>query len=189
MNTLIDVAIEVQNFFDKHKWKYCIIGGLSVLHWGEPRLTRDVDFTLLVGFKGEENFIDTLLNKFAARVENAREFAIENRTLVLQSKSNIGIDISLSGLPFEEKMIERAVGVEVLPQKILQLCSKEDLIVLKAFAGRDTDWRDVKTVIARQGLKSIDWVYVDECLSSLAELKDGDEITSKLNQIKIDLFA
>ena len=41
---------------------------------GEPRLTRDIDLTILAEFGNEEPVIDGLLGRFTARFDNAREF-------------------------------------------------------------------------------------------------------------------
>ncbi|MCB0322911.1 MAG: nucleotidyltransferase [Bdellovibrionales bacterium] len=186
METLIDVALEVQEFLEKRRWQFCIIGGLAVQHWGEPRLTRDVDMTLLSGFGKEVEYVDALLDQFSARIGNARDFALENRVLLLRSKSGIGIDISLAGLPFEEVLVQRAVAIEMLPGKSLTLCSAEDLIILKAFAARDTDWRDVQSIVARQGSASLDWNYIETNLAPLCELKKEPQILSRLTIIRYE---
>jgi hypothetical protein len=47
MTRLIQVAVELQGFLDAKAWRNCIIGGIAVQRWGEPRLTVDVDVTLL----------------------------------------------------------------------------------------------------------------------------------------------
>ena len=38
-------------------------GGLAVQRWGEPRLTRDADLTLLTGFGKEARFASALLER------------------------------------------------------------------------------------------------------------------------------
>lgn len=58
-------------------------------------------------------------------------------------------------------------------------CSAEDLIVLKAFAGRGQDWVDVERIIVRQTGK-LDWDYIREQLRPLAELKDRHAILDQL---------
>ena len=40
---LVEAAAELQKFCDERGWGYCFIGGLALQHWGEPRLTLDVD--------------------------------------------------------------------------------------------------------------------------------------------------
>ena len=57
--------------------------------------------------------------------------------------------------------------------------SAEDLIVLKAFAGRGQDWVDVERIIVRQ-TGNLDWNYIREQLGPLAELKDAPEILEQL---------
>ena len=50
MTPVLVAAIEIQQFCQAREWQFCIIGGLAVLRWGEPRATQDVDITLLTGF-------------------------------------------------------------------------------------------------------------------------------------------
>ncbi len=102
MTDLITTAQKVQSFCEKQKWKFCFIGGLALQMWGEQRLTKDVDLSLFTGFSSETNYIDLLLENFAARVANAKDFALQNHVVLLQTSGGIGIDISLSGFPFEE---------------------------------------------------------------------------------------
>ena len=45
MNPIIPAAANLQEFFQKRKWRFCIIGGVAVLRWGEVRATKDVDVT------------------------------------------------------------------------------------------------------------------------------------------------
>ena len=54
MNGLYEAALEVQSFMQRRGWRFCIIGGLALQRWGDPRVTRDVDVTVLTGFGDEE---------------------------------------------------------------------------------------------------------------------------------------
>lgn len=51
----------MQEFYRSQDWRFCFIGGLAVQRWSEPRVTDDVDLTLITGFGTEEPFIDALL--------------------------------------------------------------------------------------------------------------------------------
>ena len=150
--------------------------------WGEPRVTNDVDLTLLTGFDNEEHYVDELLRHFAPRVPDAKEFALVNRVLLLQSKDGIGIDIALGGLPFEEAVVTRATAFEFLPQLSLLTCSAEDLIVLKAFADRGRDWDDIEGIVVRQ--KTLDWAYIESKIQPLADAKDSPHIVDRLSQMR-----
>jgi predicted nucleotidyltransferase len=183
MDSLIRAAAEVQKLLDARLWKYCFIGGLAVQKWGQARFTHDIDVTVFTGLGSEEQFIDTLLSAFAPRVKNARAFAIENRIVLLQTSSGVDLDISCGGFPFEEKAIARARKVQIIPGVRLKLCTAEDLIVYKAFAGRPIDWADVESIIAKQSGK-IDWRYVHAQLKPLAELKSDPRIVPHLKAMR-----
>ena len=50
------------------------MGGIAVLRWGESRVTRDIDLTLLKGFGNEDNFIERLLLAYPARISDPLAF-------------------------------------------------------------------------------------------------------------------
>lgn len=184
MKNLVQLAGEIQQFILSRRWKFCFIGGLAVQHWGEPRLTRDIDLSLYTGFGQEDGFVATLLEAYEARIPDARVFASSNRVVLLRSSEGIGIDVSLAALPFEESLIERAVDVEMMPGLALRICSAEDLIILKAFASRPMDWRDVETIVARQETQNLNWSLIEHELSPLVELKGEPEIVVRLARLK-----
>ena len=179
MNEIIRAAAELQTLCVDQGWRFCFIGGLAVQRWGEPRETVDVDLSLLTGFGREDQFIDVLMEHFEARIPDAAQFARERRVLLLRSEKGVGLDIALSAVPFEELLIERSSNFRYPPNVQLRTCSAEDLIVLKAFAGRGQDWVDIERVIVRQRGK-LDWKYIDEQLRPLAELKEEPQILDQL---------
>ncbi|MCP4111852.1 MAG: hypothetical protein GY749_41050 [Desulfobacteraceae bacterium] len=124
MKALFHLASEIQTLFTKQKWRFCFIGAISVQRWGEPRITADVDISLLTGFGNEKHYIDFLCSQYASRIKNSREFALQSRVLLLKSGNNIPIDIALAGLPFEEMAIERATSFSFLKSVKLRTCSK-----------------------------------------------------------------
>ena len=182
MNGLFDAGLEVQNFLQEREWRFCTVGGLAVIRWGESRMTQDVDVCLLTGFRNETNFIDPLLKRFAARVPDARDFALRNRVLLLSASNGAPLDVSLAGIPLEEKMIERASPFAFAPDCSLITCSAEDLIVLKAFADRSIDWIDIAGIIKRQDQR-LDREYITAQLAPLCEAKEAPAIARQLNQL------
>ena len=118
---------------------------------------------LFAGFGNEEPFIHVLLKHFSARIPEAAKFAQERRVLLLTSSKGVGLDVALAALPYEALLIERSSYFKYPPDIPLRTCSAEDLIVLKAFAGRSQDWADVERIIVRQTGR-LDWNYIFEQL-------------------------
>jgi hypothetical protein len=179
---LFRAAEDVQELCLRQRWRFCFIGGLAIQRWGETRVTKDVDLTLLTGFGGEERYIEELLRHFAPRRADAKEFALVNRVLLLESPTGIGIDIALGGLPYEELVVTRATTFEFLPQLSLLTCSAEDLVVLKAFADRGRDWNDVEGIVIRQ--ETLNWDYIETQIQPLAEAKESPHIIERLSQLR-----
>ncbi len=188
MTRLVKLAAELQSFLDSKSWKNCLIGGLVLQRWGEPRLTEDVDMTVLTGFGREELFVDLLLARYNMRRPDAREFALQNRVLLIQSVEGIGMDVALGALPFEERVMERASDFEFTSECRLRTCSAEDLVVMKAFASRERDWLDVETVLIRQGQR-LNWKQIMAELRPLSELKESPDIPDRLEQLRQKVAA
>jgi len=180
MNTLYEAALEVSDFLSRKSWRFCIIGGLAAIRWGEPRLTVDVDLTLLTGFGGEEEYARLLLEKFSGRTNDPMGFALRYRVLLLTASNGRDIDISFGAFPFEEGMVDRASPFEFADNVELVTCSAEDLFVLKVFANRSKDWADAEGVAVRQ---SLDRAYIFKHLRPLCELKEAPELVDRAEQL------
>lgn len=182
MNRLLAAALEVQAFCRAQNWRFCFIGGLAVQRWGEPRLTQDADLTVITGFGGEAPFVDALLARFEGRLPDAREFALRNRVLLLRSSGGVPLDVALGAMPFEERAVARASDFMIAPSTVILTCSAEDLIVLKAFAGRPRDWLDIDGIAIRQAGRFDERLIWAE-LVPLLELKESPEDARQLHAI------
>ena len=183
MTGLLQTARQLQTFCEQQGWRSCLIGGLAVQRWGEPRVTLDVDLSLLTGFGREDEYIDVLLGSYTPRINHAAEFARRKRVLLLQTADGVGIDVSLAALPFEECVVSRASDFLYPPGITLRTCSLEDLVVLKLFASRPIDVRDAESVIIRHK-NELDWRYIEEQLRPLVELKEEPEILDTLARLR-----
>lgn len=162
---------------------FCFIGGIALQHWGEPRVTRDVDLSLFTGFGGEAEAVDALLDRYPGRVDDARGFALRYRVLLLRTSGGVEVDVALAGLPFEADMIARAVKAEYGPGVVLRICSAEDLFVLKAFADRPQDRADLVGIARRRG-RVLDWPAVLQRLAPLVEAKEAPEILDRVRALQ-----
>lgn len=170
-NRLLEAAREIQDFCDSQGWRFCFIGGIAVQHWGEARLTRDADLTIFTGIGDEARYIDELLARFAARIDQARDFALRHRVLLLRSSNGVPLDVSLGALAFEEQAVDGASMQEIVAGHRLRLASPGSLVVFKAFADRPQDWLDLEGIIIRSG-QQIDWAATQAQLKVLLELKE-----------------
>ncbi len=145
-------------------------------------MTTDVDLTALVGY-GREAEIARMVSKiFPSRIAQHEAFAVANRILLLKTVNNVGVDISLGALPFEERLIERSSSWKLQSIGSFKTCSAEDLIVLKAFADRPQDWIDVENVLIRRGDR-LDRDLVLRELEPLVTLKNEPEILERLKTL------
>jgi hypothetical protein len=184
MSALLDAALGLQEFFETRGWRFCVIGGLAVVRWGEPRFTRDVDVTLLCPFGSEDDVSGPLLNAgYIGRISDARDFARKHRVLLLQTGSGVPIDIALGALPFEENVVDRSSFFQFDDGYSLRTCSAEDLIVLKLFAFRTRDLLDAESIAIRQRA-NLDWPYIEANLEPLAEAKGSPEIMTALQDLR-----
>jgi hypothetical protein len=181
MNGIFEAAEELCAFMAAQDWKFCIIGGLAVQCWGEPRTTLDVDITLLTGWGNEASYVDRLLGNFEARLKDVREFALARRILLLRASNGVDVDIALGALPMEEAMVARAVQVDFGEGRAAPVCTAEDLFIMKAFADRPRDWIDAESIAIRQA--SLDRAYIIDALHELAELKESPEILARARRV------
>jgi len=150
LDPILTAAHELERFCASQGWRFCFIGGIAVQRWGEPRFTADADLTLLTGFGREESYVDPLCAEFRKRREDAREFALRHRVLLLEADNGIPLDVALGAVPFEEKSVDRASPFLVGEGCTITTCSAEDLLVHKVVASREKDWLDIEGILARQ---------------------------------------
>ncbi|MBI2204715.1 MAG: hypothetical protein HYU41_12770 [Candidatus Rokubacteria bacterium] len=182
MNPVFAAALEIQDFCRERGWGFCVIGAVAAQRWGEPRLTVDVDVTVITGFGCEASYVDALLARFAGRRPDARAFALDNRVVLLRSRQGVPIDVALGAMPFEERAVDRASAFTVDAGVTLTTCSAEDLVVFKAFAGREKDWLDIEGIALRQrGQLDEDLIWAE--LGPLLDLKQAPEAADRLRRV------
>src|SRR5439155_10448026 len=104
-----------------------------------------------------------------------------NRVLLAQTPNGVPVDVALGAFPFEERSIRRASRWMWADDRSLLTCSAEDLVVHKAFAGRDLDWGDVERVLVRQHGK-LNLTQIRSELKPLLELKGEMDALERLEQ-------
>lgn len=186
MTDVFQVAAWVSECLQGATIRHSLIGGVALQAWGEPRVTRDVDVSALVGFGDEAEKIETMLTLFSPRIEEAFEHAMRHRVLLCQSPEGVGIDIGLAAFPFEEAAMDRSVVHRFLPGLSLRVIVAEDLLTMKVFAGRPQDWVDVRGILVRQG-ERLDWSLVESTLPELLELIEEPERLDELHRLRAEI--
>lgn len=182
MNQQFETAWRLHQFLTGRGVPYAIIGGIAVQRWGQPRLTRDVDLTILLPAGREEPVLRELLSAFPGRIDDALQFALVHRVLPVWVPGGSEADITL-GLPgYEEDVIARAVLYDLGDGRAVRLCSAEDLIIHKALAGRPQDLMDIEGIVARQR-DGLDRGYLRRWLGEFSTLLDDPEVSQRFERV------
>lgn len=183
MIELIEKAFALQVKLRTEGFRFAFIGGIAYQAWGEPRVTRDIDATVLTLFEDEPAKVDKLMKIVEPRIQNAKQFALVNRVILAKTVEGVGVDLGMGAFDYEVGAVERAVDFRYDTGMDLRIICAEDLIVQKAFASRDQDWIDIRWVLIRQQGK-LDWSIVDDNLPALVELKEEPEILTRLQALR-----
>lgn len=175
MSALLEAAKEVCEWLDGQRLGSCLIGGLAVQRWGEPRLTRDIDVTVIVKIGHEQPVVDACLARFSARLDDARDFALRHRVVLIRAVNGVPLDLALGASSFEIGSVARASAHEFAPGYVLRTCSAEDLIVHKSVAGRPQDIADIRGVVQRQRGR-LELAYVRKWLKAFAKIKGEPDL-------------
>lgn len=184
MNALFEAAKEICEFMAARRWEFCIIGGLAVQRWGEPRTTLDAAMTLLTDWGEEERYVTAILDRFESRIADGHVFALTRRVLLIRASNGKDVDIALGALPFEVVMVRHATPVEFAPGLVLPCCTAEDLFIMKAFAARPRDWLDAESVVIRQAC--LHKQYIQGHLAELCELKEAPDILERAKRLLME---
>jgi hypothetical protein len=145
---------------------YMLIGGVANLVWGVARTTQDIDVTIQVEPARLADTVTALTGAFRPLPENPLLFVKQTRVLPVMTPDGIRADLIFAELPYQEAAIRRARPMR-LGERVVQVCSPEDLIVHKIISERPRDLDDVRGIIQTQGA-SLDRSYLDPLVHGLA---------------------
>ncbi len=170
------------DWFENRKVPYVVIGGVAASILGRPRVTRDIDAVVLIPEEDWEVFLRSGKKfGFEPRRSDCLLFARSSRVLLMRhSSSEIEIDISLGGLPFEEVMISQAQTVSVAGKKF-KIPLAEDLMVMKAVASRPQDLKDIQSLLDAQ--PGIDLKGAEKWIRQFATALESPEILDEFRSL------
>ncbi len=79
--------------------------------------------------------------------------------------------------------MDRSRSAEFLPGQSIPVVCAEDLVTMKAFAGRPQDWIDVRGILVRQETK-LDWSPIEETLPELLDLIEAPDRFHRLRTLR-----
>ena len=128
-----------------------LIGGLAVSLRGQPRMTVDVDIVVLATIdQALELVADLSTTPFAPLFEGVEDVVRRAFILPLRHRvTGVRLDIALGMSGFERQAVQRATPI-VLGAVSIPVVKIEDLLVMKAIAGRPQDEQDIRGLVGAQ---------------------------------------
>lgn len=144
--------------------RWYLFGAQAAILWGSTRYSNDVDVTAELEFADVRDFIDTMLRRgFDLKRDDA-----QNRVLVfVHRKTGTPLDVIIAGPGLDEEFLDRAIAVNVEGTSV-PVITPEDLIVMKALAGRAKDVEDLRAVVD-QHRATLDVARIRRLLSLLEQ--------------------
>ncbi|MGA7614881.1 MAG: nucleotidyl transferase AbiEii/AbiGii toxin family protein [Thermoanaerobaculia bacterium] len=124
--------------------RWCLVGGLAVSVWGEPRLTRDVDVAVAVE---DDRQAEELIRELRGRGYQDQEIIEQEavgrlataRLHSLAVPNGIVVDILFASAGIEQEAVRDAIRVEVFEGLEVPVAPRPHLIVMKLLARHDRD--------------------------------------------------
>jgi hypothetical protein len=162
---------------------FALIGGQAASLRGEERVTADIDMIIGADINQALDLtsalVDTRLRPLFSGVSEViqRSFMLP----LIDETTQIRVDLALALTGFEHLAISRAEVVQVAGCPI-PVATAEDLIIMKALAGRPRDDEDVRGIILTQGGR-LDWSYCEDTAAQLGEAIDID-LLSRIRELR-----
>ena len=137
--------------------EYLLIGGWAVSIYGNPRLTKDIDFLISVKEKNIVKF-KKAMEEFGAPPIDIEGFRKDKDSFIRMGVSPIQIDVlqEASGIIMDECYKRRNIldfdGLKI------NLISVKDLIINKRAAGRDQDTTDANKLEKLLNIKNNEYI-------------------------------
>ena len=185
MNPVSYQLKQISSLLSSIKVDYAVIGGVAVSVYSEPRLTMDIDVSILLAadrlglfLKAAKRYgltpIPAGINKFVKATGVIPMGFSKNRI-----KGRCDFIIAQNAL--EYLTIKRARSKKLYSVKV-KLIRAEDLVIHKAVSDRPRDLEDARGILIRQGDK-LDMKYVSYWLKRIAEANHDPQLYSTFKNL------
>ena len=154
--------------------RFALIGGLAVSLRGQPRMTVDVDLVILADIDQALRLAQELSSTpFEPLFPGVEEVVARSFILPLRHRATgIRVDVAIGMSGFEQQAVSRATKVTIGDVRV-PVVVVEDLLVMKALAGRPQDDQDIRGLVAAQR-GAIDWPACLDVAEKLGAAIDVD---------------
>lgn len=178
MNPLQYQLKQLAKLMKDTKVDYAVLGGVAVSIYGEPRLTFDIDVTLILNNKTIDGFLKKARKfGFSPLAPNIRKFIKATGVMPMKffkNKVTGRCDFIIAQNILEHLCIKRAHLKKIYSTNI-KLISPEDLLIHKITSQRPRDLEDAQGILERQKGK-LDMKYITYWLKKIAEVNQKPEL-------------
>ncbi len=175
-----DILLLVCKFLNKEEIHYVIVGGITVLYYGNPRTTMDIDIILqlsdgnpkkLVAFMRENDF-------FVSEADLAVAFGEKSHCTIEDKRSMIRLDLKGVYTEADKLTLERRKEV-IWHNEPIYITSPEDLIANKLAFGSEQDIKDAEGIWVRQ-MGELDLRYLGGRCRTLGVREEFEEMEKRV---------
>jgi hypothetical protein len=162
-----------------------VIGGVAASILGRPRATRDIGALVVLDPSRWDTFAASgPRHRFVPRIADALNFARRSHVLLLRHEpSGVDVDLTFGALPFEAASIARSRKVRLGGLNV-PLPAPQDLLVMKAVAGRDRDRADIESILDAN--PRLDLRRARRLVHAFSEALDDPEIHARFERLLSD---
>ena len=176
MKNEIDILLDIVKKFNELNIPYMLTGSLAMNYYAEPRMTRDIDFIVVL----QKKMKDILINKFKDNYyisEDAFDEAMKYNSMfnIIHKESVIKADLIIrKNSEYRENEFKRRKKV-IINNNSLYIASKEDLIISKIFWSKESRSEMQKRDIINLLEDSYDKEYLVKWLKKMVLLNFAKE--------------
>lgn len=156
-----------------------LMGGIATSFYARPRATYDIDGIIHSGKRGLDEFLIAAgKSGFGYDAKQPVKF-IQGLPFItlLYKKHKVYVDLFIAETIFQKGIVKRARKIK-FGKMLVDIISREDLIILKLQTGREKDTEDARNILADNSDK-LDFAYLGKWANQLGvEAFLNDEIRS-----------
>jgi len=152
LKTELDILKDVTEKLEKINISYMLTGSLAMMHYAQPRMTRDIDLVIELNKPLIETFVETFSNDYYISADAVSD-SVEHSFMfnLIHLKSSVKVDCIIRKqeeyrvVEFNRREKIKFSGIDIF------IVSKEDLILSKLVWAKDSESelqvRDIKSLL------------------------------------------